>query len=236
MNKIQHLPYKFDRATKYVRYEMLWKLACLEMINKYIPEAQRPYTRVLDVGSGRGEMMQLLRDNGYQVEGFDADRICVELSSKYGTCKQGDIENIANYYPEKEFDVVISLHVIEHLENPKKCIGQFGRLSSKFVALATPNLSSFPFLNIGRSIIPCNIGHTCGWNHGHLANLLQNILQFEIVEWSPDCVRLYENLPYLCWLDSFIHESGLRALFEERILKTLFPKLSNSLIVLARSA
>ena len=234
MDNIRHLPYTFDHATKFSRYENLWKSVCLELINKYVTEKQRANTRILDVGSGRGEMMQLLAKKGYLVEGFDSDQVCVDLSSKFGVCKQGNIENIESYYSKKQFDIVVSLHVIEHLDNPKKSIGQFMNLSSKYVLLATPNLSSLPFLNLSKNIASCNKGHICGWNYSHLKNLLQNILHLEIVEWATDCVRIYDYLPYLGWIDFILHKSGLRALFEERILKNLLPRLSNSLIVLAK--
>lgn len=178
--------------------------------------------------------MQLLAAEGYLVEGFDSDSICVDMSSKYGPCKKGDIADLISYYPEGHFDIVISLHVIEHLDSPKKCLEQFMRLSNQYILLATPNLSSLPFLNLRRSVSPCNVGHVCGWNFSHLKNLLENILCVSIVEWMPDCVRLYSYLPRMGWLDSFFHKSGLRFLFEEKILKWVFPNLSNSLIVLAK--
>ncbi|MGB8982006.1 MAG: class I SAM-dependent methyltransferase [Anaerolineales bacterium] len=234
MAAVRHLPYQIDLTTKYAHYEMLWKLTCLDLINRHIAEERRAGTRVLDVGSGRGEMMQLLAEQGYRVEGFDADPVCIELSSKHGICQRGNIADIASHYPGKLFDIVVSLHVIEHLENPQKSIEQLMRLSSQYLVLATPNLSSFPFLNLSRNIASCNAGHVCGWNYSHLTNLLQNILHLEIVEWAVDCVRLYDYLPYLGWLDNLLHRSGLRAQFEERILTRIFPNLSNSLIVLAR--
>jgi len=233
VNPIKHLPYQFDTKTKFSHYEMLWKTACLDLINKHIPSSARQATRILDVGSGRGEMMRLLRSGGYSVEGFDFDPVCVSLSSEYGPCKQGDIENIQDHYPEKSFDLVLSLHVVEHLENPKRCIENFMRLSNRYILLAAPNLASLPFLNLSRNISSCNTGHICGWNYSHLNNLLQNVLGLKIVEWMPDCVRLFDQLPRLNWLDSLFHKTGARYLVEEEIMKRLFPNLSNSLIVLA---
>jgi SAM-dependent methyltransferase len=194
----------------------------------------RGKTRVLDAGCGRGELMQMLAQEGYLVEGFDFDPVCVELGSKFGPCKQGDISKIDELYPPDYFDVVISLHVIEHTENPKACIEKFKLLTRQFILLAVPNLSSFPLLVIGQHIPRGNHGHLCGWNHSHFENLLTTFLHLEIIEWATDCVRLYDNLPYLGWLDNFFHRTGIRFVFEEKIFKKLFPYLSNSLIVLTK--
>jgi SAM-dependent methyltransferase len=232
MNRSDHIPYHLDTRTKFAYYEMLWKKTAIDLLSRHIPKEARNFTKVIDVGCGRGEMIGLLQQAEYHVEGFDADPECVKISSQYGVCKQGTFEQLCDLYPENSFDVAVSLHVIEHLENPKVGVEQLKRISKKYILLATPNLSSFVHLRFSRSIGRSNLGHISGWNYSHLANFLSNICHLRIVDWGVDCVRPYDTLPYLGWLDHFFHKTGIRSLFEERILKQLFPRLSNSLIVL----
>jgi len=231
-NKV-HLKYYFEKETKFSYYETLWKLTALDLLGEVLDTRDGGgKAKVLDVGSGRGEMLLLLSSRGYDAEGVDADAECVRLSSQHGVCKQGDVRELANLYPAESFDAIMALHVLEHLDNPRQCIEQFRLVSKQYLLLATPNLSSLAFLNWGRKISRCNQGHTCGWNYAHFNNFLTNICGLRVVRWKPDCVPLYNTLPYMGWLDHLFHKSGIRAIIEERLLKKLFPHLSYSLIVL----
>lgn len=236
MTTINHLPYEFSKESKFSYYEMLWKHTTIKQLNAVIPLTQRSNVKVLDVGSGRGEMMKLLSSNGYQVEGMDFDSECVRLSSQYGLCRKGSIEELTKMYPANYFDSVILLHVLEHLYTPYQAIESLKHISKRYIQIATPNLSSFAFINWSRKVSSCNKGHVCGWNHAHLNNLLTNHCGLRVVNWSVDCVPLYNTLPYLSWLDRLLHKSGLRGMVEENLLKRLFPQLSFSLIALCEKA
>lgn len=72
---------------------------------------------ILDVGCGRGEWLELLRDEGLQAKGIDLNRSMVEQS------RSSDLEvvcgNAIDYLrtlPDHSFSAITSFHVIEHLD------------------------------------------------------------------------------------------------------------------------
>ncbi len=72
-------------------------------------------SRVLDIGAGRGEFLELLRERGIGAEGIDTDTTMVERCKAKGfQVYQGDalsfLEGRNNY-----FDGIFMSHVIEHI-------------------------------------------------------------------------------------------------------------------------
>jgi SAM-dependent methyltransferase len=72
---------------------------------------------VLDLGCGRGETLELLRDAGYEGRGFDASRLMVEQCRAKGLeVEQLDLIAALEQQEEASVAAVVSLHVIEHLQ------------------------------------------------------------------------------------------------------------------------
>ena len=99
-----------------------------------------PRARVLDVGSGEGELLELLRDDR-QVDGRG-----VELSQEgVNRCVarglsviQGDADHDLVYYPDKGFDYVILSQTIQATRNPKTVLEELLRIGDK-VIVSFPN-------------------------------------------------------------------------------------------------
>lgn len=110
-----------------------------DLFQKYVPHA----ARVLDVGAGSGAFTQRLLDHGYQslealevnAEAFQVKEIAVHPLNLE--------QSWADQLPEP-FDALVTLEVIEHLENP----WHFARQCSAairpggIVVLSTPNIQS----------------------------------------------------------------------------------------------
>lgn len=101
--------------------------------------------RVLDLGCGKGDLLSILRDKGWQCfgreitkEGADFARKAHKLSG----ISQGDIEEAD--YPPKSFDLIILHHVLEHIYQPLKLIKKINSWlkDDGLLLIAVPNVRS----------------------------------------------------------------------------------------------
>src|SRR3972149_8852857 len=117
MNKIEHLPYSYTDTLMEIESNFTFSVI-VDAIRKYVP----PGGKILDVGCGRGELMEKLASRGYEVCGCDMDEECVSLSAKYGEARRLDINEISPDTFGFKFDCVLLSHVLEHLDNPRKSL------------------------------------------------------------------------------------------------------------------
>jgi O-antigen chain-terminating methyltransferase len=76
-------------------------------------------TNVLDVGCGRGELLDLLREQGVQARGIDINDEMVALCRTRGlTADKADAVAFLNAQPEQSLGGLIAIQVVEHLEPP----------------------------------------------------------------------------------------------------------------------
>lgn len=86
--------------------------------DRYVPYVSlfAPESRVVDIGCGRGEFLELLRERGFRGIGIDADASMVELVQSKGLeAVQADGLGYLREHP-REFDGVFAAHLIEHME------------------------------------------------------------------------------------------------------------------------
>jgi len=107
--------------------------------------------RVLDVGCGSGERLELLKQLGWTVKGVDLDAKAVAVAQKKGLDAEcGDLKTMA--LPAESFDAVILSHVIEHVPQPCDLLTECARVlkpGGRLVML-TPNAESFGLDYYGR--------------------------------------------------------------------------------------
>jgi len=216
-----HIPYQFNNAAdKHAIYEQKWKLTSVGLIQSVLPTGQG---KILDYGTGRGELLNLLVQSGYKCVGIDADPVCVDLGSEYAPCYQANYDNLP--FEKDEFDVVVALHVLEHVPNPSECVHFLKTYSSRYLLFAIPNLGTINRLQYRKKIDNVNRGHAASWDYPHFKNFIENICDLRVVTWGADLVvvPLFSNL---------LHSLKLRSAIEEQWLPKLFPYLTNSVIVL----
>ncbi len=122
----------------------------LETISQMVV-ADPGVTRILDVGSGIGELSGLIRSrhgSGVRVIatdlGFDsihrAAGMCAERGSDSPEVRfvQGDIYRLP--YGDGSFDAVVASEILEHLEEPRDAVREIARVirPGGFVVLSTP--------------------------------------------------------------------------------------------------
>ncbi len=118
-----------------------------------------PGRRLLEVGASDGQLLALARERGFEVAGVEPNGRLVEVAlSEHGvTLFPGTLAE-AGYAPTS-FDVVVMLHVIEHLPDPCAEVARVAELlrPGGLFLIETPTLDNPWFRLLGarwRQIIP----------------------------------------------------------------------------------
>ena len=99
---------------------------------------------LLDIGCGRGEWLELLKENGYSAKGIDLNHIMVEQSKRYALdVQEADVLAYLYAQPEASLSFISGFHIIEHLsfEVLMKLFAECSRVLQKggMVLFETPN-------------------------------------------------------------------------------------------------
>lgn len=104
---------------KYVGFEDRFRGSQSEIrqrLTDYIPlftGAQR----VVDLGCGRGELLNLLREAGVSAHGIDVNQAMVEVCHEHGlSAETGDAVSFLAAQPDNSLGGLIAIQVVEHLE------------------------------------------------------------------------------------------------------------------------
>lgn len=147
---------KYYPSSHYYSYRKEGKLHFFEKLRAFfieheffwlVPAMPRRGERgkILDVGCGSGDTLAQLRSIGWDVYGLDVDAQAIKVAQKRGlkNVSLGSYETMQKY-PDNFFDAIRLYHVIEHLDNPKRCV----RLAYKKlkpggeIIIGTPNAGS----------------------------------------------------------------------------------------------
>jgi len=130
-------------------------LKIIPQLGKFMPEKGR----LLEIGCAMGTLLNEIRKLGWKVSGVEPEEWTCEIArNKYGlyvinsTFQEADLE-------DSSFDVVLLLHVIEHLPNPAEGLSQIARIvrPGGFLVVETPRYDTLWFRLLKgreRSVIP----------------------------------------------------------------------------------
>jgi ubiquinone/menaquinone biosynthesis C-methylase UbiE len=116
----------------------------LEANDRFVEETRllSPSVRVLEIGSGRGGMLHLLRSRGYDVLGVDisAERIA-EAQRRFQDLPIEQTNGTVLPFPDASFDVVLSFDVFEHIADTDAHLEEVRRVlrPGGWYLLQTPN-------------------------------------------------------------------------------------------------
>lgn len=100
---------------------------------------------VLDVGSGDGLFLNMLREKGYKAHGVDLSHVAVKRSREDGLeATLLDISAERLPFSDGSFSYAVALDVFEHLYDPARILSEMIRVSTEGVIIGVPNFSSLP--------------------------------------------------------------------------------------------
>jgi 2-polyprenyl-3-methyl-5-hydroxy-6-metoxy-1,4-benzoquinol methylase len=154
----------------------------------------KPGGRLLEIGFGDGSAMRRMADLGWEVQGFDFDRKCVDLARSRGLeVRSGTFE--AQDYPSDMFDAVVMSHVLEHVPDPRALLAECRRLlkpGGRLVSI-TPNASSWAHKIFGRD---WSFLHPPQHLHIFTSESLQNLARD--AGWSRTVIK--SSFAHTCWV------------------------------------
>ena len=137
---------------------------------------------ILEVGCGAGESTQrihaILKED-QRIQASDIDERYIDKMKELNVPYKVSVESVYDLKrSDNEFDCVIMLEVLEHLENIDLALKELFRVSSKFVLISVPNEPIWSLLNLMRFKYIKNLGNTPGhinhWSPSKLRKLLSN--------------------------------------------------------------
>ncbi|MBE0449074.1 MAG: class I SAM-dependent methyltransferase [Actinobacteria bacterium] len=114
-----------------------------DIIRATLPED----SKILDYGAGEGALSQRLFDLGYRVYSVDIDRESFKAQTPFERLDFNNPADIVSFKKKhaNEFDLVLGIEVIEHVENPWQYIRDLKSLVKPggWISISTPNITSW---------------------------------------------------------------------------------------------
>lgn len=162
---------------------------------------------VLDLGSGDGLLLSLLRKKDVMGKGLDLSEEGVAKANARGlNTRVFDFRSNRLPFPDNSFDTVVMLDILEHLYDPQSLLNEAARVSKKNVIVGVPNFSSLPArlqTLIGR--VPENNqpkkGHVFWFNLPVLSNLF-SCAELSLVKLESNTV--FESIPIVSFFTKFL--------------------------------
>jgi SAM-dependent methyltransferase len=106
--------------------------------------------RLLDVGSGSGDLLLRMRARGWTVLGVEPDPVAAGAARRNGLDVRDGMLADAEF-PDDTFDAIVLSHVIEHVHDPIALLRECGRVlrPGGVLVLMTPNLTSVGHRHFG---------------------------------------------------------------------------------------
>ena len=118
----------------------------------HLLRARAPGPRLLDIGFGRGYVLQLAKSYGFESYGIESSPRQIEelrplLGNRLHLVQSSDTE-----LPWEGFDAVVLSHVLEHLERPQELLGKIFRAMTPdgVLYVAVPDCDSVQFQLFGK--------------------------------------------------------------------------------------
>ncbi len=115
-----------------------------ERYTAFLAQGLEPGARVLDLGCGRGVILGVLADRGFEVHGVEISEDAARGADPRAKIRVAPQLSDAQY-PEGFFDQIIVWHVLEHMREPDVTLDEIRRIlrPGGRLIVAVPNFSSW---------------------------------------------------------------------------------------------
>jgi len=104
-----------------------------------------PKGKLLEVGCATGSLLRKAMGRGWEAYGVEINRNCARFARENNKLNviTGELQDAK--FPSGYFDVVVMVHVIEHIYNPRELISEVNRILKQggIVYMLTPNFSNY---------------------------------------------------------------------------------------------
>jgi SAM-dependent methyltransferase len=153
---------EYQSETRPKTYDMVEARQYFQKQNVQLPDSVRALRvlnglfpqrgKLLEIGSYCGILLNRIRADGWDVLGLEPDPAAADYSrTQYGLNITGDLlPNPA--LPDRAFDAVVMLHVIEHMPDPSESMRELHRVLKPggVLVVETPRFDSLMFKLLGR--------------------------------------------------------------------------------------
>jgi 2-polyprenyl-3-methyl-5-hydroxy-6-metoxy-1,4-benzoquinol methylase len=123
------------------RLYFLVKKITLQNKRKLIQQLSVPHKKLLDIGAGTGDFLNIMIKNDWEVSGIEPNSKARNLAAKKNIYLQENLES----FDDNNFSVITLWHVLEHLPNLNESIKTITSLLANqgYLIIAVPNYKSF---------------------------------------------------------------------------------------------
>jgi SAM-dependent methyltransferase len=141
--------------------------------------------RLLDVGSGLGDLLFVARSRGWDVTGLELIPFAVERADEIvpGATVCGTLDDLSE--PDESFDLITCTDVLEHVRRPDRNLLRMRRLLRKggCVLITTVNVDSWPARMLGPRWPHFHRDHLW-YFHRETLNRFVEMAGFEVLHWG----------------------------------------------------
>lgn len=203
---------------RYQRQHPNWRTSG-EVFEALVRRHLTPATRVLDIGCGRGGVMELFWRDVRLPVGLDPDLESLRQRRAAFPAVNGRGETLP--FPEAVFEVVIAMWVLEHLPAPERVLAEVGRVLKPggHLLFLTPNAHhplllanrfSWAFPAVQRLLVPKLYGRAEAdtFRVHYRANTLARLRALARAQgWQVASLLAVKDPSYLAFTDLFFHLS-----------------------------
>jgi ubiquinone/menaquinone biosynthesis C-methylase UbiE len=153
----------------------------------------KPGKTLLDVGCGAGTFLDLVRQDGWSINGTEVSAYASDYASRRLNTDIYHGELVPAGFEEDTFDVVTMWHVLEHVEDPMAYLLEIKRVLKPqgLLVLAVPNVDNRVFQAAYRIIKGRKLKlFTMGEKEIHLYHFSVKTIQAYLRQTGFECVRL----------------------------------------------